>query len=165
MFDWPAYLTGLVITLVLSAIVGLCNPDPREKLWRTASAIALVWALGKLYISNTGNYDPWEFNLFIDSAAMAVILWHPAGRPQAVIGWLYMLQMAYHSYYGSRELLGYSNDVVLYYLALTVIAWSQLLTLGIWCGGIWFQDRLPRLWPNRHSVGHLPARRNSGKAP
>lgn len=163
MLDWPAYLAGLVAVLAMSAATGLRHKESREQLWRTAGAIAFVWAFGILYTSNTGNQDPWEFNLFIDSAAMAAILWHPAGRAQAIVGWLYLGQLICHSSYGVRELLGFYTDILLYYNALTGIAWLQLLAVGVWCGGIWLQDRLPRLRAAGHPMGRLPPRRAGGE--
>lgn len=162
MLDWQAYLSGLAAMAGVSIATGWFIPAVREQVLRTAAAIILVWAFGILYITNTGNYDPWEFNLFIDGAAMTAILWHPAGRGQAVVGWLYILQLVYHGYYGSRELLGADNSIDLYYNVLTVIAWVQLLAVGLWCGGIWLQDRLPRHGAVRNPVGHIPPHRTGG---
>lgn len=162
-FDWPVYLSGLLAMLTVATWTAMAHKDVREQVLRTAGAICIVWALGVLYISNTGNYDPWEFNLFIDGAAMMAILWHPAGRGQAAVGWLYILQMAYHGYYGGRELAGWSNDILLYYDVLTFIAYLQLLAAGVWCGGIWLQNRLPRLRPFRNPVGRVSSHRAGGE--
>ena len=62
---------------------------------------------------------------------MAAVLWHPAGRAQQYIGLFYIFQIIGHIAYGGRLLLGYNANALLYYDALTVIAWLQLLTLGV----------------------------------
>lgn len=124
-----------------------------EVLWRVAGVVLANWCAGTVFIWQTRNFDPWEFNLFIDSLAMMVVLWHPAGKAQVLLGLLYIGQICLHIVYGSRELLSYPNDILFYYNALTVIAWAQLLVLGGWASGIggaivdvgrWAMGRAPR---------------------
>lgn len=155
----PAYVTGLSFTVLLALLLGRKRAD-RGALWRCAAVIAVNWVLGTAFVTLTANYDPWEYNMFIDSVAMAVVLRHPAWRAQAAIGLLYIVQICCHIAYGGRELLGYPNDAIFYYDALTIIAWAQLLVLGGWaCGVGWATAAIGR-WPYRHASWRAAHLRN-----
>lgn len=118
---------------------------------RTMAAIVLNWLAGIIYVHNTGNATPWHYNIFIDAAAAAAIMYHPASRVQGYIGLFYGFQIAGHVTFGARQLLGIPTDEVFYYDAITYVAWAQLAALGVWSGAIWVADLVYRLWNYRHA--------------
>lgn len=146
MTSLAAYASGLLFAVLLSLYTGWKHEEAREQLWRVAAAILINWFAGLLYIRNTGNFSPWEFNLFIDSAAAFAVMWRPAGRVQGYIGLFYFFQIAAHVAYGIRDWAKMPNDPVFYYEAITLVAWAQLGALGAWTGGIWGKRFLHRVW-------------------
>jgi len=145
MTSLAAYMTGLGCVVLFCLYTGWKHEEAREQLWRVAAAILINWCAGMLYIGNTGNQAPWEFNLFIDSAAAFAVMWRPAGRVQGYIGLFYFFQIAAHVAYGIRDWAKMPNDPVFYYEAITLVAWAQLVALGAWAGGIWGKRFLHRL--------------------
>lgn len=152
MTSLPAYALGLLAIVLLTGLTGWKHLESRGQLWRVGAALALNWGAGLLYVSNTGNYTPWQFSIFIDSAAALTILFHPAGRAQAYIGLFYLFQIAGHIAYGGRHLLGYPADPVYYYDAITWVAWAQLLAVGVWSIGLWCGDILHRIRDRGHAL-------------
>lgn len=140
-----------VIALAAFSILGLWSgwkrKAPRWQIWRSVVAIAFNWLAGTVYITETGDYTPWQFSLFIDSGAALAILYHPAGREQAFLGWSYGLQIAAHIVFGALVTAGYSPPQDAYYRYLTYIAFVQLLILGDWSIGGRLENYLRRLWP------------------
>lgn len=137
MLDMPSYAIGLFLVCIMAFITGSLFENSREQLWRSAGAILANWCVGMLYVYNTGNTSPWAFNIFIDSVAAATVLFHPAGRAQVYIGLFFAFQLAGHIAFGGRELLGLYADPFYYYDAITLVAWGQLLAMGVWGAGIW----------------------------
>lgn len=113
---------------------------------RTAIAIALNWAVLTAFVLLTGIHNAWPLYLAADAATAFVILYQPAGRMQALIGWTYMAQIMIHVIFAT------SNPILAdypYWELLLWIAWVQLALLGGWIGGRWlgYPDRGDRLVP------------------
>lgn len=148
--DIPAYATALAAAAMLS-MWRIWRQWRRQsvidwRITRVAAAIVVNWIVGMLYVSQTHDATPWQFNMFIDSGAALTVLWHPAGREQAFIGWLYGLQIMAHLIYGA---LSYSAARIYpdaYYTCLTIIAYGQLAVLGDWSIGSRVEDYLSRAW-------------------
>lgn len=115
------------------------------QLLRSAIAVLANWAFGIAFNYTTGITDGWWFNICIDTGAAAAILWHPAGRWQAVLGVTYCVQIAMHLGYGVVLLLQQTPDPMAYYHWLTVIAFAQLVVLGGWTGGALVSSRNSRV--------------------
>jgi len=160
----PSFLAGLIAIAFLSACTAWRDVRSREQLSRAIVVIVLNWCAGMAYVQNSGNLTPWQFNIFIDSASAAVILWHPAGRAQAYIGLFYMLQIAFHAAYGIREVLDQRVDQLFYYDAITWIAWGQLLAMGTWCSGIWGKDAVRRWRDHSHALDCRKSHSHHGAA-
>lgn len=163
MTELPAYALGLLCAIILAIFTGWRNNEWRWQLWRVAGVIAINWFIGLLYTHNTGNPTPWAFNIFIDSAAAFVVMFHPAGRVQSYIGLFYALQIAGHISFGGRRLMGYHADPVFYYDAITIVAWGQLVAIGMWAGGIWGKSLLHRFRDRGHAVDRRQGAQSSGK--
>lgn len=50
----------------------------------------------QLAVATTGTYDPVAWFAAIDVVSAVVLLWRPAGRTQAVIGAVYIIQLGLH---------------------------------------------------------------------
>lgn len=72
----------------------------------------------------------------VDGLAATVILFHPAGKAQSLIGLTYLLQIGVHA---GRLMNGDQADFWLYWLSLSILAFLQLLILGGW----WINERAP----------------------
>lgn len=87
-----------------------------------------------------GSWPSVEYSLAmiaVDSAALAVITWHPAGRWQSIIGLSYVLQVSVHI---GRIASGENADINSFYWGLSAIAILQLLLLWGW----WINGRVDR---------------------
>jgi hypothetical protein len=115
------YMIGL---LLIAGPLAVCG---RGAIARCAAIIILNWVAGYEFNELFGTFTPWVWTTMIDTIAAAVILWHPAGRWQAVIGATYVLQIACHSAFAAWSWGAHS-----YWLTLTAIAWVQLMILGTW---------------------------------
>lgn len=158
------YMSGLFTISLLCLVTAWRKAAQREQILRATAVIVSNWCAGLAYVQNSGNLTPWQFNIFIDSASAAVILWHPAGRAQAYIGLFYMLQIAFHAAYGIREVLGQQVDQLFYYDAITWIAWGQLLAMGTWCSGIWGKDAVRRWRDHSHALDCRKSHSHHGAA-
>jgi hypothetical protein len=133
------YLAGMLLTC--AGFVAFGHAEQR----RTVLVIAANWVLGWGYNEAFGTFTPWVWSTFIDTCAAFVILRHPAGNAQRLIGATYATQIALHGAYGVATLRGMAPDAILYWTWLTVIAWSQLAMVWLW--GLWGGGkRLYRGW-------------------
>jgi hypothetical protein len=145
MTELLAYMAGLFTMLLAVALTAWLHRGQRPQMLRTAGAILLNWLVGFVYVQNTGNFTPWHFSIFVDAAAALAVMYHPAGRVQGFIGLFYFFQIAGHTAFGIRRLLGLPADPVFYYDAITWVAWAQLAAMGVWCGGIWIGSAVRRM--------------------
>ncbi len=134
----------------LFVLAGLSATGTRPML-RTALAILCNWLVNTVYVMATGIYDPWLLFIATDAIAAGVVLYQPAQRVQAVIGWTYMVQIIMHVIYSvsPADMARYS-----YWQTLTAIAFVQLVLLGGWIGGYWYR-RYRRPDPG-HAHDHEP---------
>ena len=116
---------------------------------RTALALLCNWLANYAFVASTGIYDPWYWFIATDAIAAGVVLYQPAQKVQAVIGWTYMVQIIMHVVYSVSP----SNVAqYAYWEMLTSIAFVQLVLLGGWIGGHWYR-RYRRSNPRR-ADGH-----------
>lgn len=121
----------------LCVIVALSATGTRPML-RTALALLGNWIANYAFVAMTGIYDPWYWFIATDAIAAGVVLYQPAQKLQAVIGWTYMAQIIMHVLYS----LSPSNMAQFsYWQMLTAIAFVQLVLLGGWIGGHWLRRR------------------------
>lgn len=128
MIYWP-YASVLFVVVAL-ALTG------DAKMMRTVAAIFANWALGTAFVLATGIYDAWAFSLALDAMTAFAILYHPAGRPQAAIGWAYIAQIIMHAVYAVSD---HAIAQHAYWQLLTWIAYLQLALLGGWVGHGWYR--------------------------
>jgi hypothetical protein len=122
-----------VLPLLAVCALSLTGTGP---MIRTALAIGLNWLANTAFVVLTGVYDPWWYFIATDAVCCAVVLYQPAKKIQAVIGWTYMAQILMHVVYAV------SNHAIAawpYWQALTALAFLQLLLLGGWIGGSWYR--------------------------
>lgn len=165
MTELPAYAAGLMAMLALCGFTIRRHPGERWQIIRCAGAILFNWIAGVIYVRQTGDYTPWAFSIFIDALAALAVMFHPAGRVQGYIGLFYLLQIACHTGFGLREWLSYRTDSILYYDAITWIAWAQLAAMGGWCSAIWGDDILHRMRDRRHAADSRARRAHIRKSP
>lgn len=122
-----ALAVSLAFALVLLATAVSLRHNP--PLLRTAVAMLANLALVWLWALVTRIGDSWWFFLAIDGLTARVVLRQPAGRVQAVIGFLFVMQCVLHVRYG----IGLRNEATasVYLDTLTAIGWGQLVAL-IW---------------------------------
>jgi hypothetical protein len=124
--------------IALAALCGLTLLTGEWRMKRTALAIFGVmlaaWLLRGLW---PGIGYAWAM-IAVDSAALAVITWRPAGRWQAIVGLSYILQIATHI---GRIAAAKNADMNSYWWGLSIIAILQLLLVGGW-------------WLNERSIRH-----------
>jgi hypothetical protein len=149
------YLTGMLLTC--AAFVAFGHDEQR----RTVLVIAANWLLGWGYNEAFGTFTPWVWSTFIDTCAAFIILRHPAGNAQRLIGATYATQIALHGAYGVATLRNMHPDALLYWQWLTVIAWSQLAMVWIWGayggGKRWYSSVV------RHPVAVVGGKDRGGK--
>jgi hypothetical protein len=135
-----AFTVGIVLTM---SFVGVTLwkrwSDSLRPLLRTALAITVNWLVGTAYVQITHDYTPWYFNIVIDGIAAYVVMRRPASKVQGYIGLFYIIQICYHVGFGIRTLgiIGEPGESTVYYDIITLIAWAQLMAMGMWCSGIW----------------------------
>ena len=114
-------------------------------MFRTAAAILGNWIANTAFVMVTGIYDPWYFFIATDAIAAGIVLYQPAQKVQAVIGWTYMAQIIIHVIYSisPENVAKYA-----YWQTLTWVAFLQLVLLGGWIGGYWYR-RYRRPYPRR----------------
>jgi hypothetical protein len=99
------------IIFVLGLLVGTAFAIWRRcpLLTRSACVLAANWVACECAKAGTGVYDPTLWFIVIDAVSAAVLLLHPAGRTQAAIGAVYVLQLGMHAaqYPGGVAVTGY----------------------------------------------------------
>ena len=143
MTDLSAYAAGLLLTALLCVYASCKRHD--GALIRSLIAVAGIWVAGASYVAETRIYDPWQLSIALDAMAAAIILRYPAGLFQALLGVLFMLQIAMHVGYGAAKFQGGADEYA-YYDSLTYAAWLQLLVLSGWACGRLGQARIRAAW-------------------
>jgi len=124
-----SYQTALILSaaqacVLIALLVALRRGGP---LTRTAWALAVNFALMWAYPLATERYSEWVFFLAVDALTARVVLLQPAGRWQAVVGFLLIVQCVMHVRYG----IGVKSEQITsnYLDTLTAIGWGQLVAL------------------------------------
>ena len=106
---------------------GLLTINASPALQRTALALSANWVCVLVAQQATGTLAPWPLFILADAVAAAGVLTHPASKPQAVIGVIYILQITFHIAYA---LVGAGPATALYLNMLSVGGWLQIATLA-----------------------------------
>jgi hypothetical protein len=107
---------------------GLLSINASPALQRTALALAGNWVCVLAAQWVTGDLAPWPLFILADAGAALIVLSHPASKPQAVIGVIYILQITFHIAYA---LAGAGAATALYLHMLSGGGWLQIATLAI----------------------------------
>ncbi len=123
----------MLITLLttLGLLVGVASAYQRRcpLLVRAAVVLAANFIACKLAVIATGSYAPLPWLLLIDVFSAFAMLWHPAARTQAILGIIYIFQIAFHAVHWGA---GLGEHVIIYLAMLNVGAGLQIafLVLG-----------------------------------
>jgi hypothetical protein len=90
-------LIQMLYTLGLLAAIALAHHERCPLLVRAAWVLAANFVACNLAAVATGQFAPVAWLLFIDVASAIVMLWHPAGRTQAILGAVYIVQLGLHA--------------------------------------------------------------------
>lgn len=110
---------------LLAASLLAMNAGPSMR--RTALALIGNWLACMMAVAATGVVDPWYAFAAIDAATAAVVLRHPATRPQAYIGCIYIVQITSSVAYA---LVGHGAATGVYLSMLTGGGWLQIAILA-----------------------------------
>jgi hypothetical protein len=133
--------------LLLSAGLACTSHVPGMR--RTGAAMIANWFGVLVAVTLSESVTPWMLFIALDLASALVILRNPSGRPQAIIGTIYLFQITFHVAYA---LVGSAAASLLYLDLLALGGWLQLVTLlwgTIHGGGMRYSDH--------HAGGRLPA--------
>jgi hypothetical protein len=121
-------------------------------LQRTALALAANWLACMVAVAAVGRTDPWMAFAIADAIAAYVVLSHPASRPQAVIGCIYIVQITVHLAYA---LVGSGPATSLYLNMLSGGGWLQIAVLA--GGAIYGSGKRKFAGGSLGGTGSLPA--------
>lgn len=102
---------------------------------RTGFAMLGNWVACMVAVLVLRDLTPWHMFLLFDAAAAIVVVKHPSSRPQAIIGAIYLFQMAFHVAFA---LVGNGLAAGVYLDLLALGGWLQIGTLvggAIYGGG------------------------------
>lgn len=116
-----AFFAALCVACTLAIKAG--EPGLR----RTAFAMLMNWIGCTVAVLVLHTWTPWPMFILFDAAAARVVLAHPAGRPQAIIGAIYVFQIVFHAVYA---LVGSSAAALPYLDMLAFGGWLQVGTLA-----------------------------------
>lgn len=102
---------------------------------RTAFVLLANWTVNTAFVIASGIHDPWAWFVAVDALSAAIVLHQPAGKPQSVVGGLYMAQIVMHGVYGTLKLSGDPIAESNYWQLLTALAFLQIVVLGGWTIG------------------------------
>jgi hypothetical protein len=108
-------------------VASLLTLNASSALQRTALALAGNWLAVMLAYFITGRPDSWTAFAAADAVAAFIVLSHPASRPQAVIGCIYIVQITVHLAYA---LVGSGPATGLYLNMLSGGGWLQIAVLA-----------------------------------
>lgn len=124
-----AYFLGVSFAATLACAFG------GEGLRRAGFVLLANWLACMLAVGFSGSLTPWTLFLLFDAAAAVAVLRHPTSRPQAIIGAIYVFQMAFHTAFA---LIGNGAAAHMYLDLLALGGWLQITTLtggAIYGGG------------------------------
>lgn len=154
---WTAIFFG-----ALAAVTALAFQWGDTGLRRTACALLGNWVACTVAVIVLNSWAPWPMFILFDAAAARIVLAHPSGKPQAIIGAIYLFQIAFHVAFA---LVGSSAATLLYLDMLAFGAWLQVGTLAggaIYGGG---RKVLDAAHLRNRLLGSNPAHRRGLGAP
>lgn len=140
--------------LILAVLCVVATRMEGTAMIRTTAALLANWAVHMLHWGITRDPSPYFFSIVIDAITSVIILTRPAGRLQATIGWLLLVQiMVGFGYALSVRTGGYvAQAEYRYWQILDGVALVQILLVGgWWIGGM-----------GRRLLGHHPDTGRSG---
>lgn len=102
---------------------------------RTGFAMLANWTACMVAVFVLHNLTPWPMFMLFDLATAAAVLKHPSSRPQAIIGAIYLFQIAFHVAFA---IVGNGLAAGVYLDLLALGGWLQIGTLiggAIYGGG------------------------------
>lgn len=150
-------LVQTLFTVGLLLAVAAAHHHRCPLLMRSAWVLAANFIACNLAAVATGRFAPVEWLLLIDVASAILMLWHPAGRTQAILGMVYIVQLGLH---GVHWAAGETGSAVFYLTMLNVGGGLQIAFLlsgavngdgrrqVAWTGGVGRNDNVavrPRL--------------------
>lgn len=112
--------------LALGALVALRGSFAMK---RAMFTVAANYAAAFCYTWVSKDPTPWPLFMALDFVSAAIILIKPAGRAQALVGLIYLMQISIHTGYA----IALPNaDGVVYWWLLTALAFLQLAVIGGW---------------------------------
>lgn len=121
--------------LALSGATALAVAWGGPGLKRTGFAMLANWLSCMAAVFVLHDLTPWVMFLLFDAATAFAVLRHPSSRPQAIIGAIYLFQMAFHVAFA---LVGNGLAAGVYLDLLALGGWLQIGTLfggAIYGGG------------------------------
>ncbi len=140
MMLWSAaFFAGLVCAAALAFKMG------GSGLTRTGLAMLANWTACTFAVLVLHDWTPWVFFALFDAAAATIVLQHPSSRPQAIIGAIYLFQIAFHVAFA---VVGNGAAATFYLDLLALSGWLQIGTLagGSIYGGGRKALASPHLW-------------------
>lgn len=139
----PMSFNQIVYAVYVGLLLGVCfaasgllgkllSLEPKR---RTAIVLVGNWIVNTIYCLATGVTDPWWWFLITDAVAARIVLYQPAGKAQALIGWAYMAQILMHIVYAVSARDSFAADP--YWQVLIALAFVQVIILGGWHIGRW----------------------------
>jgi hypothetical protein len=118
----------ITLLTTLGLLVGVAASYQRRcpLLTRAACVLAANFIACKMAVIATGDYAPIPWLLFIDVASAFAMLWHPAARTQAILGIVYIFQIALHTVHWGA---GLQEHVIIYLSMLNVGGGLQIAFL------------------------------------
>jgi hypothetical protein len=92
-----AFAIAVIAAICIARLYG--PPSLCRTAWALAGNMLAIWAAQ--YAS--GSYTPWQAFLIIDVITAYIVLAHPAGRTQALIGAIYVAQIIAHVAFGAAK--------------------------------------------------------------
>jgi len=115
-------MTIYVVLLLACAALTACG---NWSLRICALVLIANFGLNESYVRMSGEYAPWVWFLFTDSAALIILTMAFAGRVGAVLAATYATQIIMHLGYG----ISTTGAPYTYWQSLTAMAWLQLIIL------------------------------------
>jgi hypothetical protein len=126
MMTLPPYTISLLTVVGLLACVALAYQRRCPLLIRAVVVLAANFIVCKIAVIATGQEAPIPWLLFIDVASAFAMLFHPAARTQAVLGIVYIFQIALHTVHWGA---GLQEHVIIYLSMLNVGGGLQIAFL------------------------------------
>lgn len=120
----------LVGALVFCGLLFVSRLTRNGDIMLSAGVLAGVWMLWSGFIFATGNYEPWQWGIFLDGVAAFILTLPGASRQRALIASLYWVQISIHVSYGWVTLNSAHPPHEIYTAAIDFLAVLQIFFVG-----------------------------------